>query len=209
MGKLSTRPDAVLMRILFPGRRCMSFMVRRTCCHECMYYLEFLSQGIGENIRGTTLGAIDSLGNQGNTRHEDIARKGRLETEQAITTLKGQPVTSGVEGHDAAQASGVTGSAGAQGQGDQPHPEEKSEAGVGQPAQPYQSSSMSRDQGGPGAAAGVGGGSGGSESYHYRDYPVTNNNVIQGEQKSGTSQLSSADQKQAPSYDPNTAGDRQ
>ena len=86
------------------------------------------------------MGAIDSLGKQGDARHEDIAKKGRLETEQGIAAFKGQPapVASGAgvgEGHPDNTGLGV--SAASEGS----YPAEKS-AEVGQPYQPSQGDSV-------------------------------------------------------------------
>jgi len=47
--------------------------------------------GVGENIRGTALGALDAFAKNGDTRNEEIAKKGRWETEQGLAALRGQP----------------------------------------------------------------------------------------------------------------------
>ncbi|KAJ7223496.1 hypothetical protein GGX14DRAFT_427699 [Mycena pura] len=48
-----------------------------------------IAHGVGENIRGTILGAIDDWENKGEQRHHDIARQGRVEIDQALQRLRG------------------------------------------------------------------------------------------------------------------------
>ncbi|KAJ8518016.1 hypothetical protein ONZ45_g4884 [Pleurotus djamor] len=48
--------------------------------------------GIGENIRGTALGAIDTITKDG-TRNDQIAQRGRLETSEGLARMRGGKVT--------------------------------------------------------------------------------------------------------------------
>ncbi|KAJ6542954.1 hypothetical protein B0H19DRAFT_1172493 [Mycena capillaripes] len=48
-----------------------------------------LAHGVGENVRGTLLGAIDSWENNGEQKHHDVARQGRAEIDQAFQQLWG------------------------------------------------------------------------------------------------------------------------
>ncbi|KAG2024059.1 hypothetical protein CC2G_001654 [Coprinopsis cinerea AmutBmut pab1-1] len=43
--------------------------------------------GLGENIRGTALAAIDSMSKSDSTKNDEIARQGRLELERGLTNL--------------------------------------------------------------------------------------------------------------------------
>ncbi|KIK70536.1 hypothetical protein GYMLUDRAFT_279025 [Collybiopsis luxurians FD-317 M1] len=49
--------------------------------------------GIGENIRGTALGAVDTIAHdrEGETRNDAIGQKGRLETQQGLERMSGYP----------------------------------------------------------------------------------------------------------------------
>jgi len=47
--------------------------------------------GLGENIRGTALGALDTMSEGHETQNDEIARKGRVETEAGLAKWKGQP----------------------------------------------------------------------------------------------------------------------
>ncbi|KAF8880891.1 hypothetical protein CPB84DRAFT_1851705 [Gymnopilus junonius] len=44
--------------------------------------------GAGENLRGTALSFIDSLGSSGETKYDDIARRGRMEMEQGSRNVR-------------------------------------------------------------------------------------------------------------------------
>lgn len=44
--------------------------------------------GLGENIRGTALGAVDTVGNKGYTENDEIARRGRVELEQGKANMQ-------------------------------------------------------------------------------------------------------------------------
>ncbi|KDR72637.1 hypothetical protein GALMADRAFT_228909 [Galerina marginata CBS 339.88] len=50
--------------------------------------------GAGENIRGTMLGAVDTMSKKGPTKNDEIAREGRLEMERGLAKLRGTNVTS-------------------------------------------------------------------------------------------------------------------
>ncbi|KAJ6505327.1 hypothetical protein C8R45DRAFT_1091059 [Mycena sanguinolenta] len=45
--------------------------------------------GVGENVRGTVLGAIDDWENKGQQKHHEIARQGRAEIDGAFRQLWG------------------------------------------------------------------------------------------------------------------------
>jgi len=47
--------------------------------------------GLGENIRGTALGALDAMSEGHETQNDEIARRGRVETEAGLAKWKGQP----------------------------------------------------------------------------------------------------------------------
>jgi hypothetical protein len=49
--------------------------------------------GIGENIRGTALGAVDTIAHdkEGEIKNEQIGQKGRLQTEQGLGQMSGHP----------------------------------------------------------------------------------------------------------------------
>jgi hypothetical protein len=78
-----------------------------------IYATLFIAIGMGENIRGSALSAIDAIGKDGDTaRNEEIVRKGRLETEQGLEAMRGQRGASpagtseGVNMKDTAQGPG-------------------------------------------------------------------------------------------------------
>ncbi|KAJ7878016.1 hypothetical protein B0H13DRAFT_1971636 [Mycena leptocephala] len=48
-----------------------------------------IMHGIGENVRGTLLGAIDDLENNGEQKHHEVARQGRAEMDEAFQKLWG------------------------------------------------------------------------------------------------------------------------
>ncbi|KAJ7233731.1 hypothetical protein B0H12DRAFT_1239253 [Mycena haematopus] len=67
--------------------------------------------GVGENVRGTVLGAIDDWENKGQQKHHDVARQGRAEIDGAFQQLWGtrasaapaqDPPTTSATGYDAA-----------------------------------------------------------------------------------------------------------
>lgn len=61
--------------------------------------LIFGSIGAGENIRGTFLGAVDTMGHRGPTQNDDIAQQGRLEMERGLAHLRGSKPRVPMEGH--------------------------------------------------------------------------------------------------------------
>ncbi|KAF8879120.1 hypothetical protein BD779DRAFT_1162468 [Infundibulicybe gibba] len=87
--------------------------------------------GIGENIRGTTLGAMDTITHDRVSKNDETARQGRMEAERGLAKLRGQgsnapgaanygsggglgatnPITGGV-GSNAARSHGGNGAAG-------------------------------------------------------------------------------------------------
>ncbi|KAF9561489.1 hypothetical protein CPC08DRAFT_707318 [Agrocybe pediades] len=50
--------------------------------------------GAGESIRGTAMGALDTMGHEGLTKNDEIARQGRLEMERGLANLKGSKAVS-------------------------------------------------------------------------------------------------------------------
>jgi hypothetical protein len=67
------------------------------------------STGLGENIRGTTLGAIDTATHKGEgTENDEIARRGRVEMEQGMSAFKGTQKNA-VGNTSAGHAGGTTG----------------------------------------------------------------------------------------------------
>ncbi len=49
-----------------------------------------LISGAGENIRGTVLGAVDTMTKEGPSKNDEIARHGRLEMEGGLANIKGR-----------------------------------------------------------------------------------------------------------------------
>jgi hypothetical protein len=67
-----------------------------------------VAKGLGDSVRGTTFGAIDSVENRDSSVNDEIARRGRLEIEQGIAMIKGRPVdnTTGSGSHNTANQTG-------------------------------------------------------------------------------------------------------
>ncbi|CAA7266446.1 unnamed protein product [Cyclocybe aegerita] len=64
--------------------------------------------GASENLRGTMLGAVDTVGSHGGySKNDEIARQGRLELERGLAHVKGKPAiqTAGGTTYDAPAAS--------------------------------------------------------------------------------------------------------
>ncbi|KAJ7681033.1 hypothetical protein DFH06DRAFT_434538 [Mycena polygramma] len=71
-----------------------------------------LLHGLGENVRGTILGAIDDLERKGEEKHHQVARQGKAEIEEAFQKLWGSgpsgsqpaeiPPSAQTSGYDAA-----------------------------------------------------------------------------------------------------------
>ncbi|KAJ7059598.1 hypothetical protein C8F01DRAFT_1145072 [Mycena amicta] len=53
-----------------------------------------VATGLGNTVRGTTFGAIDSVENRDSSTNDEIARRGRMEIEEGIAMIKGRPATS-------------------------------------------------------------------------------------------------------------------
>lgn len=181
-------------------------MVRKRChlCNPSSPSI-FVTIGVGENIRGSALGAINNFTNQGDTRHEEIAKKGRLETQQGLAAWRGQPASGGgvSEGHPAVGPSSVEGTSGQSnqhetaksldmGQSYQTSSPRQSDGttGTGGPTQYHRQfdtgheHGVSRDQ-----VSGVGDSRGGSEIYHHRDDAITDLNTQPGGQQQGADKL--------------------
>lgn len=62
---------------------------------------------MGDNIRGTMLGAVDTVSKTGETKNDFIAQKGRQETADGLSKLKGVPVSSQRYGVGASNATGA------------------------------------------------------------------------------------------------------
>ncbi|KAJ7503771.1 hypothetical protein B0H11DRAFT_1984228 [Mycena galericulata] len=50
-----------------------------------------VAKGLGDSVRGTTFGALDAVEHRDSSVNDEIARKGRMEIEQGIAMIKGQP----------------------------------------------------------------------------------------------------------------------
>jgi hypothetical protein len=50
------------------------------------------STGLGENIRGTFLGGVDTIVHSDSTKNDAIARKGREEQAQGVANLEQRPI---------------------------------------------------------------------------------------------------------------------
>ncbi|KAF5377003.1 hypothetical protein D9615_007324 [Tricholomella constricta] len=71
--------------------------------------------GAGENIRGTAMGALDTITRTESSADEEIARKGRLETEEGLAKWRGTGATStGVHGQAPGTHSGTAQAPGTQ-----------------------------------------------------------------------------------------------
>ncbi|KAF9482934.1 hypothetical protein BDN70DRAFT_990718 [Pholiota conissans] len=60
--------------------------------------------GVGENIRGTTLGAVDQLSKDTNLKNEEIAEKGRLETQRGLADIRSGQSSRGQTSHVGTQS---------------------------------------------------------------------------------------------------------
>ncbi|KAJ7035829.1 hypothetical protein C8F04DRAFT_1394487 [Mycena alexandri] len=67
-----------------------------------------LMHGFGETFRGTVLGAIDDLENNGEQKHHNVARQGRAEIDEAYRQLWGtsNSATTPIQGQPAARTTG-------------------------------------------------------------------------------------------------------
>nr|GAT57308.1 predicted protein [Mycena chlorophos] len=54
-----------------------------------------VAQGLNNNIRGTTMAAIDAVEKRDSSANDALARRGRMEMEQGIAMIKGRPVNAG------------------------------------------------------------------------------------------------------------------
>jgi len=52
------------------------------------------SIGVGDNIRGTVLGAVDTITKSGETKNDLLAEKGRREVQDGVANIKGVPLSS-------------------------------------------------------------------------------------------------------------------
>ncbi|KAF9457361.1 hypothetical protein BDZ94DRAFT_1273369 [Collybia nuda] len=72
--------------------------------------------GLGENVRGTTLGAVDTATNKGGSENDEIARKGRLEMEQGLAAFRQpKPGVGAPNASAAGHSGGATGGGGGTG----------------------------------------------------------------------------------------------
>ncbi|KAJ7454139.1 hypothetical protein FB451DRAFT_1280293 [Mycena latifolia] len=51
-----------------------------------------VAKGLGDSVRGTTFGAVDTVEGRDSSVNDEIARRGRMEIEQGIAMIKGRPV---------------------------------------------------------------------------------------------------------------------
>ncbi|KAJ7106658.1 hypothetical protein C8R44DRAFT_858229 [Mycena epipterygia] len=51
-----------------------------------------VAKGLGDSVRGTTMGAIDTVEKRDSSLNDEIARRGRTEIENGIAMIKGHPV---------------------------------------------------------------------------------------------------------------------
>ncbi|KAJ7747161.1 hypothetical protein DFH07DRAFT_942464 [Mycena maculata] len=51
-----------------------------------------VAKGLGDSVRGTTMGAIDTVEHRDSSINDEIARRGRMEIEQGIAMIKGRPL---------------------------------------------------------------------------------------------------------------------
>ncbi|KAF7342347.1 hypothetical protein MVEN_01823300 [Mycena venus] len=66
-----------------------------------------VAKGVGDSVRGTTFGAIDTVEQRDSSVNDEIARRGRMEIEQGIAMIKGRPVdTTTMDGHNRMNTNG-------------------------------------------------------------------------------------------------------
>ncbi|KAJ6474544.1 hypothetical protein DFH09DRAFT_1218086 [Mycena vulgaris] len=63
-----------------------------------------VAKGLGDSVRGTTMGAIDTVEHRDSSLNDEMARRGRMEIEQGIAMIKGHPVDTTVVGSPNASA---------------------------------------------------------------------------------------------------------
>ncbi|KAJ7289438.1 hypothetical protein C8J57DRAFT_1459439 [Mycena rebaudengoi] len=51
-----------------------------------------VAKGLGDTVRGTTMGAVDAVEHRDSSVNDEIARRGRMEIEDGIAMIKGHPV---------------------------------------------------------------------------------------------------------------------
>ncbi|KAF7326123.1 hypothetical protein MKEN_00463800 [Mycena kentingensis (nom. inval.)] len=65
-----------------------------------------VAQGVGNTVRGTTFGAIDTVEHRDSHINDEIARRGRMEIEEGIAMIKGRPVQPGTAAATATTGAG-------------------------------------------------------------------------------------------------------
>ncbi|KAJ6570334.1 hypothetical protein B0H10DRAFT_2237951 [Mycena sp. CBHHK59/15] len=65
--------------------------------------------GAGDSVRGTILGAIDEMENRGETKHHEIARRGKAELDEAYARLWGTGPSTQVQSAPASSEPPLTG----------------------------------------------------------------------------------------------------
>ncbi|KAJ6608831.1 hypothetical protein B0H10DRAFT_1955056 [Mycena sp. CBHHK59/15] len=66
-------------------------------------------KGAGDSVRGTILGAIDEMENRGETKHHEIARRGKAELDEAYARLWGTGPSTQVQSAPASSEPPLTG----------------------------------------------------------------------------------------------------
>ncbi|KAJ7131792.1 hypothetical protein C8R43DRAFT_1023906 [Mycena crocata] len=51
-----------------------------------------VAKGLGDTVRGTTMGAVDTIEHRDSSLNDEMVRRGRMEIEQGISMIKGHPV---------------------------------------------------------------------------------------------------------------------
>ncbi|KAJ7628004.1 hypothetical protein DFH06DRAFT_1141502 [Mycena polygramma] len=57
-----------------------------------------VAKGLGDTVRGTAFGAVDSVEKRDSSINDEIARRGRAEIEEGIAMIKGRPVNTATPG---------------------------------------------------------------------------------------------------------------
>ncbi|KAJ6562207.1 hypothetical protein B0H19DRAFT_1143839 [Mycena capillaripes] len=71
-----------------------------------------VAKGLGDSVRGTTFGAIDTVERRDSSINDEIARRGRMEIEEGIAMIKGRPVDTTTAGEHSAATTNNNGPGG-------------------------------------------------------------------------------------------------
>jgi len=66
---------------------------KRLMANYSLTYGPWTRLGAGENLRGTLLGAVDTMSHEGMSKNDEIARQGRLEMERGMANMRGHGKT--------------------------------------------------------------------------------------------------------------------